>query len=295
MPNLENFLTFEHWQFELIRHLFLLTSAVFAAGLVYFLLSSRNVAPKYKASSFLSAVVMTSATAELFFLWQSFNSTFAFTGAVWIPVEGRLFSNGYRYANWCIDVPMLLTQLLIVAGITGKAFWSKWSQFTIAGLLMIFTGYIGQFYEPQVAGIVDGDASPFWIWGFVSTLFFVWIAALSMLVTQRPSSNMPLQAQKEMKQIGWLLLVSWTLYAFGYGWPAWQGTEDGMVIRQVLYTVADISSKLVYGVLLSRVALIQSAHDGFAPALRAGGDRALTESERRRAIEKMPASAAATA
>lgn len=286
MPNLENFLAYEHWQFDLIRHLFLVTSAAFAAGFVYFLLSSRNIAPKYRATSFLSAVVMTSATVEIFFLWQSFNSTFAFTEAGWVAVEGRIFSNGYRYANWSIDVPMLLTQLLIVAGFTGRAFWSRWTQFTVAGLLMIGTGYAGQFYEPQVAGVIDEPAGPFWVWGLISTVFFVWIAYLAMMVTQKPSEAMPVRAQKEMKQIGWLLLGSWTIYALGYGWPAWQGNADGMLIRQALYTVADITSKLIYGVLLGRVALIQSAHDGFAPALEVGGMRALEEGERRTAEER---------
>lgn len=29
-------------------------------------------------------------------------------------VEGEVFANGYRYADWLIDVPMLLTQLLVV-------------------------------------------------------------------------------------------------------------------------------------------------------------------------------------
>lgn len=34
----------------------------------------------------------------------------------------QTFSNGYRYINWSIDVPMLLTQFLIALGLTGAFF-----------------------------------------------------------------------------------------------------------------------------------------------------------------------------
>ena len=35
--------------------------------------------------------------------------------------------------NWSIDVPVLLTQLLIVGGITGLAFQRRWAAFVVAG------------------------------------------------------------------------------------------------------------------------------------------------------------------
>ena len=73
-------------------------------------------------------------------------------------LTGELFSNGFRYMNWSIDVPVLLTELLIVAGITGVAFRKRWAAFVIAGLAMIWTGYIGQFDE------IEGGVA-FWGWG----------------------------------------------------------------------------------------------------------------------------------
>jgi hypothetical protein len=281
MPNIENYLTYEHWHFDYVRHIFTLTVAVFGAGLVYFLLSARNIAPKYRASSYLSAVVMVSATYEIFSLWHSWDSAFSYVGDAWVLIEGKIFSNGYRYANWCIDVPMLLTQLLIVAGFAGKNFWSNWWQFTVAGLLMIITGYVGQYYEPQVAGVVEGNAMPFWIWGFVSSVFYAWVVYLTIKVTLNPAGAMPARAKKELKRIGILLIVSWTLYPFAYGWPAWAPDADGVAVRQTLYTIADITSKLVYGVLLGRVALMRSAYEGFPKAIEVGGDRALLAEEKK--------------
>ncbi|MBB4658690.1 bacteriorhodopsin [Parvularcula dongshanensis] len=293
MPNLENFLAFEHWQYDFVRHMFTLSVAVFAAGLVYFALSLKNTAPWYRISSILSAVVMVSAALELYQLFRSWEEAFVavpLTGAAgaastgllstigetspnaWLPVTDAEFSNGYRYINWSIDVPMLLTQLLVVVGLTGAAFWSNWWKLTLAGLVMVYTGYIGQYFEPAAAGLAVAEgrnAYPFWVWGFVSTIPFIYINYKVMVLTHRVVGDVPDRVRKEMGRIGVFLVATWTLYTLGYVLPAIWPNADGMVFRQAVYTVADITSKLVFGVMLSRVALIRSAYDGFEPAILA--------------------------
>ena len=61
--------------------------------------------------------------------------------------EADAFTNGYRYLNWLIDVPMLLFQILFVVTLTSARRGSYRNGFFISGPLMIITGYIGQFYE----------------------------------------------------------------------------------------------------------------------------------------------------
>lgn len=192
MPNLENYLSFEHWQYDLIRHLLQLTFASFAAGLVYFVLTSQQVEPRYRLASTISAVVMVSAALEIGMLSLVWSTAFEYSAAtgLWERAPGELFTNGYRYINWSIDVPMLLTQLLVVVGLTGAAFWREWWKMAVAGLLMIWTGYPGQFYEPAVAGIVEGATWPFWFWGAVSTVFFVYILwKVGMLIGRPPNRS----------------------------------------------------------------------------------------------------------
>lgn len=293
MPTLENFLVYEFWQYDYVRHLFTLTVAVFAAGLVYFALSASSTAPWYRVSAYLSAVVMVSAALEIFLLYQSWQNSFAAVplgggaGAAlpgigaesplaYVGVADQTFSNGYRYLNWSIDVPMLLTQLLIVVGLTARSFWTNWAKLTAAGLIMIYTGYIGQYFEPAVASwsdnpllapFADRNDYPFWVWGFISSIAFVYINYKVITLTFNIVGDVPDRARKEMKRIGVFLVVTWTLYTVGYVLPAIWPTADGMVFRQTVYTVADITSKLVFGVMLSRVALMRSAYDGYEPAI----------------------------
>ena len=289
MPTLENFLVFEFWQYDFVRHMFTLTVAVFAAGLVYFALSASSTAPWYRTSAYLSAVVMVSAALELYLLYQSWQASFvavplgegggalldgigAQSPVAYVGAADEVFSNGYRYLNWSIDVPMLLTQLLIVVGLTGRAFWRNWAGLTIAGLLMIYTGYVGQYFEPAAGGIEgfeDRNAYPFWLWGFISTIPFVYINYKVITLTFNIVGDVPERARKEMKRIGVFLVATWTLYTLGYVLPAIWPTADGMVFRQFVYTTADITSKLVFGVMLSRVALMRSAYDGYEPAILA--------------------------
>jgi bacteriorhodopsin len=275
MPNLENFLSFENWQYDLIRHLLQLTFAAFAAGFVYFLLSSREIEPRYRLSSTISAVVMVSAALEIGMLALDWSTAFSYSAetGLWVRDPGHLFTNGYRYINWSIDVPMLLTQLLVVLGLTGAAFWRDWWRLALAGLLMIWTGYPGQFYESAVAGLVEGASWPFWFWGAVSTIFFVYILWKVGMLIGRPPEQMDPDAYRNLKYCWYVILGSWTLYPLAYAIPAFWPTGDGVVARQLLFTIGDITSKLVFGVMLGRVARLRSKQIGFVPALLADSER----------------------
>lgn len=271
MPNLENYLVYEAWQYDVVRHLLSLTVAAFLAGFVYFLLSAQQIAPRYRLASTISAVVMVSAVLEIGQLALLWASSFEYVDGLWRPVSGQPFSNGFRYVNWSIDVPMLLTQLLVVLGLAGRTFWSNWWKLTVAGLLMIWTGYPGQFFEPAVAGLApETDGSPFWIWGAVSTVFFVYLLYKVGMLIGRPLEPVTAAVKRNLMYCWWIVLFSWSLYPFAYLQPAFWPDADGIVARQALFTVADITSKLIFGVVLGNVALLRSRELGWLPAVTTG-------------------------
>lgn len=232
-----------------------------AAGLLYFLITSKDIKPKYQISSYLSGVVMISAALILYNQQMKWEDAFVFDGMNYILGDAT-FSNGYRYVNWSIDVPMLLTQLLIVIGVTGKEFRRKFTQFVVAALLMIWTGYYGQMHEVS-------DLTTFYIWGAISTIFFIYINWIVGMTIFKNLYDQPKEVQGYMKAIFWLLIISWTLYPIAYLMPVIDASACGVVTRQYTFTIADISSKVIYGVLLGRVALLKSAAEGHEPAQKA--------------------------
>lgn len=266
MINYENFFQYEYWQYELIRHAFSFTVAVFAASLIYFAMSAKSVIPRFRNTAYISAVVMVSAFLELGALWFMWNGAFAYDPITtkYVLTEGQVFSNGYRYANWLIDVPMLLTQFVVVLGFTGAAFFKRWRMLTILGVLMILTGYAGQYFEPQVAGFVEGNGTPFWIWGGVSWIFFFGLLWEANKAYKAGVTSLCESAAKEMKLAWSILAVTWFLYGFACmvpGIPGINQSADWVVIRQLAYTFADVVSKTVFGVVLARVAMKQSAFE----------------------------------
>ena len=131
----------EVWQFELVSHVLTLGYAAMTASIFYFVMTKNDNMPKYRMSSVLSVVVMVSAAILLFMQQQSWENSFVLNSNMDAFVVGEsLFSNGFRYLNWLIDVPNLLIQILFVAGIVGVAFRIYLRNFAMSGMLMIVTG-----------------------------------------------------------------------------------------------------------------------------------------------------------
>lgn len=273
--NLENFLVYTPLQHDLISHFLTLGVGTMAVGFVYFLTTMGRSASKYRPSSVLSAIVMVSAFLILFRQLQGWEAAFAFDGE-FFRLTDSTFSNGFRYLNWSIDVPCLLTQMLFIVSISPVQFQKTRRRFVIAGLLMIYTGYIGQYF--QMTSI------PWYMfWGFISTIFYVYLLYLFGSLIASSRKQMHRTVSKTLGVIWWLVLISWTLYPLAYlvplgfqlfpEWGAWSA-----VTRQFLYTMADIFSKVIYGVLVTNIAQTLSAEEGFQPALDAlPGRQEMTE------------------
>lgn len=261
MENMENLFSYNSVQFDIVSHILTLGVGAQVAGFVYFLSTAKETSPRYRLSSTLSAVVMVSAALILANQQFSWSQAFTWDGNRWNPSDST-FSNGYRYVNWSIDVPMLLTQLLVVLGISGKQFRRTFIGFVVGGLLMIYTGYVGQFYETTSLTTMNS-------WGAVSTVFMIYICYLVGMSIFKTAQNMPGDTGRQARAIFWLLILSWTLYPIAYLMPWLSPTPNGMVARQILYTVADISSKVIYGVMLSQLATKLSALEGYMPAVAA--------------------------
>lgn len=254
--------------YQMVAHVLTLGYAVMLAGLFYFILTIKTVAPRYRTSSVLSVVVMVSAFLLLYVQAENWTSSFVFDkeqGKYFLGQGADLFNNGYRYLNWLIDVPMLLFQILFVVTLTKSNFSSIRNQFWFSGAGMIITGYIGQFYEVT-------NLTWFIIWGAISTAFFIHILILMKRVINEGKEGTPVAAQKNLDAIWLLFLVSWMLYPGAYLMPHLLGIEGGLfneagvVGRQITYTIADVCSKVIYGVILTNVAQILSKSEGYVEA-----------------------------
>lgn len=252
--------------YQMSAHVLTVGYAIMLASLLYFILTIKTVAPKYRTSSVLSVVVMVSAFLLLLVQQQNWVGSLAFdaSSATYKLAEGAdLFNNGYRYLNWLIDVPMLLFQILFVVTLTKSSFSSVRNQFWFSGTGMIITGYIGQFYEVT-------NPTLFFIWGFISTVFFIHILILMKRVIDEGKQGTPEKAKRYLSNIWLLFFISWMLYPGAYLMPYLFSlslepaiTETAVVARHITYTIADVSSKVIYGIMLTVAAQEMSKAEGY--------------------------------
>ena len=257
--NLENLLSYSPVEWQLVAHILVLGFAAQAAGLVYFLTTMRDLAPRYRIASVLGSIVMVSAFLLLLAQSMSWQNTFVFQNGVFERGEG-IFSNGFRYLNWLIDVPLLLLQLVIVLGLAAAGARRLGVLFVGSGVAMIVLGYIGQFFETS-------NVTALWIWGAISTVFYIVLLYLTWTEIGKALPRMPESAANMMKIIRWVFVIVWTFYPIAYIIPALLPTAGGVVARQFLFTTADIVAKVIYGVMITKVAIDLSRAEGYDPAL----------------------------
>lgn len=256
---------FSEMAFQIVAHVLTLGYAAMLAGLLYFALTMKTVAPKFRISSVLSVVVMVSAFLLLYKQAQNWINAFSYDvdqAAYFLAPGADLFNNGYRYLNWLIDVPMLLFQILFVVSLKRSNFKRVRNQFWFSGAAMILTGYVGQFYEVS-------NFRLFLLWGTISTGFFIHILILMRRVINEGKEGVPETARKALSSIWIIFVISWMLYPGAYLMPHLLGiegalfSEAGVVGRQMTYTIADVSSKVIYGILLTVAAQSISKQEGY--------------------------------
>ncbi|MGB3802014.1 MAG: bacteriorhodopsin [Lewinella sp.] len=262
MTNIESLFSYSPSQYEAVDHLLSMGVGAHFAALIFFILTSRFIAPRYRTATALSCIVMVSAGTILYGqsgLWET-AFTFNASSGVYEPAEAT-FTNGFRYVNWMVTIPCLLIQLLLVLDIRGQQLFSDAGRLILLAWGMIITGYVGQLYETT-------DLMQLTIWGAISTVFFIgmnWIVGTRIF---RGATVMPPTASGAMRKVFWLMMFAWTLYPLAYAVPYFAPSASGVVIRQALFTVADVSSKAVYGLMITYIALQRSAAEGFEPAMQ---------------------------
>lgn len=263
--NLPNFVALTDPQWTMGSLILMVSYGAHFAFILYFLMVSQQLAPRYRIVAVLSAVVMASAGLSLLKEWTMWSESYRFVAAagLWAPLaNGHTFSNAYRYGNWTVTVPLLLVQLPVALGLARRELHTRSARMIIAGLLMIWTGLIGQFGEVA-------DLSRLNLWGVISTVFFAWLIWEVRGVIKVGMRSTAPELQMWPRRLFWYMLATWGLYPVAYALPQLAQTGDVVVVQQLLFSVADISTKLVYGVILSRFCLRRGALEGHRPSAEA--------------------------
>jgi bacteriorhodopsin len=214
-------------------------TAVMFGAFVYFLTQINSVAKAYRSGVAVSAVVVGIAGYHYFRIWSGF-------------ADGEM-NEGYRYADWLITVPLLVIELLIVLGVAAEVRRRLMWRLVPATVLMIGLGYPGE---------TSSDSGAKWLWWVLAMVPFVYILWVLYGQLQEASKRESGPVASAIRNATIVLLVTWCVYPIAYLFPVFDSSSEGLeVLRQVGYTVADITAKALYGLMILGIAKARTANE----------------------------------
>jgi bacteriorhodopsin len=217
--------------------LFFVGYIAMGAAFVFFMSERSNVAPQYRTTMTISALIVGIAAFHYYYM----RGVYADFGVVSIE---------YRYMDWIITVPLMALKFPSLVGkeaitdkkVAGLGFTGIC--FTGA-LIMIGFGYLGE------AGLMD--AIPALLLGGMGWAMIVvatgtpWTDGLGV-----DNSKIAPELMWSANALRWFIVVGWIIYPLGYLFSpevALIDWDNGAEIMAVAYNVADIINKIGFGVV----------------------------------------------
>jgi len=236
-------------QYWLVFNVLSLTVAVMGASGIFFLMARSYVAPKYHIALYLSALVVFIACYHYFRIFESWRDAFTLTEAGVYAPSGKPFNDFYRYADWIITVPLLLTELIYVMALSRAKSNSLITRLVIAAVLMLALGYPGEIERENMTMRT--------VWFVLSCIPFVYIlyvlyGELGRVVA---GAKFAPRVNELISTTRTLLLISWLFYPLAYLAPmvGFSGATAEVVL-QVGYSLADLTAKPLFGLMLYLIA-----------------------------------------
>ena len=211
-------------------------TAVMLGAFVYFLTQMNSVAKQYRNGVAVSAVVVGIAGYHYFRMWSGW-------------AEGTV-NEGYRYADWLITVPLLVIELLIVLGVTADRRKKLMTSLVPATVLMIGLGYPGETSANETTKWT------FWVLSMIPFLYILFTLSGELKAAKARETG---AVSTSINNATKILLVTWLVYPISYLIPVVFTVSDGAEAgRQVAYTIADITAKALYGLMILNIAKARS-------------------------------------
>lgn len=217
---------------------FWLISMALVAATAFFFLETQRVAGKWKTSLTVSGLVTLVAATHYFYMRE-----------VWIATGST--PTVYRYIDWLITVPLLITEFHLILAAIGKASSGTFWRLIGSTTGMLVAGYVGE------AGYVG-------VWpAFIVSMAF-WFAVLYEIfagaASKAGTTDAPASVQSAYKTMRLIVTFGWAVYPIGYfvGYLTGGNPADSMGMLNIVYNFADVVNKIGFGVIIWSVAVTET-------------------------------------
>ncbi|MDA0192138.1 MAG: bacteriorhodopsin [Actinobacteria bacterium] len=240
--------------YNLVYNALSFATATLGIAFVFFLISRSRVSANYRSAVTMSAVICGVAG---YHYWRMFEN---FAAGTW--------NEGYRYADWLLTVPLLVAELVVVAGVSKEVAKKITPRLVVAALLMIAAGYPGE--------VAEHGSTERYVWFFISLAFMLYVLyELFAGTIGKTLKSQTGEIGKKLNNLRYVLVVTWTIYPIFYllgdsttfvSEIFSLSTEESATVIQVGYSISDILAKAGYGLLILGIATARSDAEGYRAA-----------------------------
>jgi len=249
-------------QFQLVYNMLSLAIAAMLASFAFFVMARQQLTPKYRPAMIMSSLVVGIAGYHYWRIFNSWEAAYVLTEAGNYVASGKPFNDAYRYVDWLLTVPLLVAELVAVLALPADKRGSLMWRLVVASALMIALGYPGE---------IATDFATRSAWAAASMVPFVYILYVLSVELTRAAADNDERTRTLLRNTKALLIITWLFYPLAYAMPLLGvGGATAVVALQVGYSIADITAKCGYGVMIYQIARAKMAAEGTtasAPAL----------------------------
>jgi len=243
-------------QFQLVYNIMSLAIAAMLGSFVFFVVARGQLAPKYRPALIMSSLVVAIAGYHYFRIFESWHEAYNLSAAGTYVASGKPFNDAYRYVDWLLTVPLLVAELVAVLALAKEVRGAMMGKLVIASAAMIALGYPGE---------ISRDVTTRGIWGFVSTLPFVYILYVLWVELSKAAKDNSDYVKVLLRNTRLLVLGTWGFYPIAYLMPMIGiSGATSQVALQVGYSLADITAKCGYGVMIYHIARAKMEAEGIS-------------------------------
>jgi len=239
-------------QYSLVYNSFSFVLAAMGAATVFLFLNRSQVAPKYKAAITISGLVTMIALYHYYRIFNSWDGAYSVLNGV-VTATGHPFNDAYRYVDWLLTVPLLVTELILVMRLPGNEGPKKATRLAFLAAIMVILGYPGE---------ISTVASTRWLWWCLSMIPFL-IIQFELFVGLKDSiAAQPANVRGLVSSARYITVVTWLFYPIVFTLPM-LGLAGGSAIVgvQVGYSIADVLAKAAFGIFIYSIAVKKSEYE----------------------------------
>jgi bacteriorhodopsin len=239
-------------QYSLVYNAFSFVLAAMGAATIFLFISRSQVASQYRTAVTLSGIVTVVALYHYFRIFNSWTEAYSVLNNV-VTVTGRPFNDAYRYMDWLVTVPLLVTELVLVMRLPGKVGPSKATKLAVLALIMVALGYPGE---------ISKDLNTRWLWWGLSMIPFLIIQYELFVGLKSAIALQPESSRGMVSTARYITVVTWFFYPIVFILPMIGLTGAGAVVGvQVGYSIADVLAKAAFGIFIYNIAVAKTQGD----------------------------------